>query len=265
MVSTGNTTHRGEKSPSSEDGPLPDVVAERIKRLIIDGILKVGDMLPSERRLCEKLGASRPALREGLRLLRGMGIIETQHGKGSFVARLASGGDTSPLLHLLNSQPRTLFDLLEVRSVLESEAARLAAVRATSADIILIRRRYEALREKQEALAELSLEESAGLDHGFHRAINDASHNPVLVHTLESLSELMLRSVLASVSNLYHRPAFKRVIDRQHARLYQAVIKRNPEQAERVAKEHIDGLRDMFMEVEQENERQSRAAMRLEG
>lgn len=259
--------NRADSSPSQAAArrQVADIVAERIERLIIDGILKVGQALPSERRLCEKLGASRSALREGLRVLRSLGIIETRHGRGSFVARLSAERDTSPLMHLFNSQPRTLYDLLDVRAILESEAARLAALRATAADFVLIRRRYEEMVAKQGADASASLEEHARLDHAFHRAINGASHNPVLVHTLQSLSDLMLSSVFASVCNLYHRPAHKRLIDRHHKRLYEAVSGRHSERAGRIAHEHISGLRDMFMEVEQEEQRLVRASMRLEG
>ena len=251
-------------APDAADKPVADLVAEQIERLIIDGVLKEGAKLPSERRLCEKLGASRSALREGLRVLRGLGIIETHHGQGSFVARLTADRDRSPLMHLFNSQPRTLYDLLEVRAILESEAARLAAQRATSADFIMIRRRYEEMQQRQGGADPVSLEEHARLDHAFHRAINDASHNPVLVHTLQSLSDLMLSSVLVSVSNLYHRPAYKGPIDQQHARLFQAVMERQAEKAGRVAREHVEYVRDAFHEIEQEERRLVRAAMRLE-
>ena len=68
---------------------VSDVVAERIERLIVDGVLKVGQPLPSERRLCEKLGISRSALREGLKVLRGRGIIDTAQGRDSRVAKLS--------------------------------------------------------------------------------------------------------------------------------------------------------------------------------
>lgn len=264
MFRTGPTTPKHPDPPPAGGRQVADAVVERIERLIMDGILKVGDALPSERRLCEKLGASRSALREGLRILRGLGIIETRHGKGSFVARLSADRDTSPLMHLFNSQPRTLYDLLEVRAILEGEAARLAALRATQADLVMIRRRYDEMQGKPGASPALTLEEHARLDHGFHRAINDASHNPVLVHTLQSLSDLMLSSVFASVCNLYHRPALKKIIDRHHSRLYQAIMERDPERAERIAREHINGLRDMFMEIEQEEQRLVRASMRLE-
>src|SRR5690606_2799763 len=157
---------------------------ERIERLIIDGVLKVGQPLPSERRLCEKLGVSRSALREGLRALRGLGIIETKHGIGSFVAGLSAQRNQSPLIHLFSSQPRTRYDLLEVRALLEGEAARLAATRGTSADFMMIRRHYEDMIAAQRATAPLPPEEIARVDHAFHRAINDAAHHPVPVPPL---------------------------------------------------------------------------------
>ena len=91
-----------------ERRPICEVVAESIERLIIDGVLKVGQPLPSERRLCEKLGFSRSALREGLTVLRGRGIIETAQGRDSRVARLNRVQDTSPLIHLFSTQPNAV-------------------------------------------------------------------------------------------------------------------------------------------------------------
>ncbi|MBA1275016.1 transcriptional regulator GlcC [Stutzerimonas azotifigens] len=253
-----------ESDTTTERRQLADVVAERIERLIVDGVLKVGQALPSERRLCEKLGISRSALREGLRVLRGRGILETSQGRGSFVARLSGGNDASPLMHLFNSQPRTLYDLLEVRGLLEGESARLAALRGTEADFILLRRRYEEMLAAHAGEA-TDPREHARLDHAFHLAVCEASHNPVLVHTLQSLTDLMLSTVFASVNNLYHRPAQKRQIDRQHARLFHAVTGRLPEQAQRAARDHINSIRDNLKEIEQEEQRLVRASMRLEG
>ncbi|MBD7975842.1 MULTISPECIES: transcriptional regulator GlcC [Pseudomonas] len=244
---------------------IADQVAERIERLIVDGVLKVGQALPSERRLVETLGCSRSALREGLRILRGRGIIDTEQGRGSFVADLNRGNDATPLMNLFSSQPRTLFDLLEVRALLEGESARLAALRATDADLLLIKRRYQEMLAAYDEPQPLDPREHARRDHAFHRAISEASHNPVLVLTLQSLSELMLSTVFASVNNLYHRPPQKRQIDRQHTRLYHAVIERLPEQAQRAAREHINSVRDNLREIEQEEQRLVRSTMRLEG
>ncbi|XOT97332.1 GntR family transcriptional regulator, partial [Alcaligenes pakistanensis] len=92
-----------------------ELVAQRIETLIMDGVLKPGQVLPSERQLTQRLAVSRSALREGLQILRVRGLIETQHGKGSFVANLIDSAASKPLEHLLQAQGRTLYDLLEVR------------------------------------------------------------------------------------------------------------------------------------------------------
>ncbi|WP_104204714.1 transcriptional regulator GlcC [Billgrantia saliphila] len=240
----------------------PDSVAANLEQLILDGVFRPGQLLPSERRLCERLGVSRTSLREGLRVLRSKGIIVTRQGQGSVVAALVPGRDDSPLMHLFRDHPRTLFDLLEVRSLLEGESARLAAERATPADRVLIQRRYEAMAEYVERV-EIDVEQLAHLDHAFHLAICQASHNPVLVHTLQSLTDLLLRSVFASVKNLYHREAPRRMINRQHARLYRAVMEGRPQVARRAAVEHLTGIGEQLREIEAEDQRLERSAMRL--
>ncbi|NIF29364.1 transcriptional regulator GlcC [Pantoea sp. Tr-811] len=256
-----------EKSHSGkqEKTQVADQVAERIERLIVDGVIKVGQALPSERRLMAKMGCSRSALREGLRVLRGRGIIDTEHGRGSFVADLSRTEATPPMMYLFSSQRRTLYDLLEVRALLEGESARLAALRATDVDRLLIRKRYEEMLAAHTDPQHHEPKEQARLDHAFHRAISEASHNPVLVHTLQGLSDLTLNTVFASVNNLYCRPPQKRQIDRQHSRLYHAVMEQLPEQAQRAAREHIHSIRDSLREIEEEEQRLVRSTMRLEG
>ena len=166
-----------DSAETSRSLQVADVVCERIERLIVDGVLKTGQLLPSERRLTEKLGVSRTALREGLKLLRARGIIKTEQGKGSFVADLSGHGLASPLMHLFSSQPRTLYDLFEVRSLLEGESARLAALRGTEADFVLITRSYEALLDAHNRSLEPSAH--ARLDHAFHLAICESRKSEV--------------------------------------------------------------------------------------
>jgi GntR family transcriptional regulator, glc operon transcriptional activator len=242
---------------------VADVVAERIESLIVDGVLKPGQALPSERRLVVKLGVSRSALREGLKVLRARGIIETSHGRGSFVAALTAQPALTPMMHLLGSQPRTLYDIFEVRAMLEAESARLAALRGTQADYAMITRRYEEMLAASESDIGETLR--AKLDYAFHLSICEASHNPVLVHTLSSLTDLLLSSVFASVNNLYHRTAEKRLIDRQHARLYKAVTGKQPDLARRAASAHIATTIDSLKDIEAEEQRLVRATLRLKG
>lgn len=250
-------------SPQSFGSPdrVADQVSQRIEQLIADGVLKAGQILPSERRLTEKLGVSRSALREGLKLLRARDIIQTAQGKGSYVKSM-SRLDASPLMHMFGSQPRTLYDLFEVRALLEGESAKLAATRGTAADFVSIRRRYE---EMVAADSSTDVATHARLDHAFHLAICEASHNPVLVHTLQSLTDLMLTSVYACVNNLYHRVEEKKLIDKQHTRLFNAVLNRRAAQAQRAALEHVHSVRDSLRGIEQEEQRLVRATLRLEG
>jgi GntR family transcriptional regulator, glc operon transcriptional activator len=242
---------------------VADVVAERVESLIVDGVLKPGQALPSERRLMVKLGVSRSALREGLKVLRTRGIIETSHGRGSFVAALTTQPALTPMMHLLGSQPRTLYDIFEVRELLEAESARLAALRGTQADFAIITLRYEEMLAANHGDVDESTR--ARLDYAFHLAICEASHNPVLVHTLSSLTDVLLSSVFASVNNLYHREREKRVIDQQHARLYKAVTGKHPEQARKAASTHITSTIACLKEIEAEEQRLVRATLRLNG
>lgn len=221
-------------------------ISYRLERLILDGGLAPEQKIPSERQLATRLGVSRAVIREALHELQGRGVIETRHGKGSFVASIVPGsselGEQSPLMHLFEGHPRTLFDLLEVREQLEGQAAYLAAQRATRMDRHRITKAFQALEETDPL-------SNAKPDHGFHLAIVEASHNPVLVHVLNSLKNMMLLTVQASVANLNPREEMRKKIVRQHRQLYEAVISAKPAAAQKVAMAHVrfvsEAMRDM--------------------
>ena len=111
---------------------------------------------------------------------------------------------------------------------------------------------------------EISLIEHAQLDHAFHLAICQASHNQVLEFTLQSLTDLMFNSVFASLNNLYHRPQQKKQIDRQHARIYNAVLQRLPHVAQRAARDHVRTVKKNLHDIELEGHHLIRSAVPLE-
>ncbi|GGO84842.1 transcriptional regulator [Marinobacterium nitratireducens] len=235
--------------------PIAQAIAHRLEQLILDGSLAPEQKIPSERQLAAKLGVSRSIIREALHELHGRGIIETRHGKGSFVASiLPEPEDESPLMQLYFGHARTLFDLLEVREQLEGQAANLAAQRATDKDRYRISRAFEAM-EAADPMA------NAELDHAFHRAIAEASHNPVLIHILNSLKSLMLHSVQASVLNLSHRKAFKQQIDKHHRQIYNAVISGQANWAQKAAMAHVHHVSEAMRQIEQEEKSLIRAAL----
>ncbi|RRJ82438.1 FCD domain-containing protein [Aestuariirhabdus litorea] len=239
-------------------------IARRLEQLIAEGSLVPGERMPSERQLSERLGVSRTILREALKELKGRGVIYTQHGRGSFVAEMLP--DVSPdstLGHLYQDHPRTLYDLLEVRELLEAEAAGLAAERGTNEDLYRITKAFEAMLIGQRNA--LDPQAIARLDHAFHNAISDASHNPVLIHTLQSLNRLTLNTVLLSVNNLYHRAPQKQQIDRHHRQLYHAVTSRQPAWARKVAAQHIRHIRARMFELESDKQGLKRVPIQGQG
>lgn len=236
------TSARGAAAQNGEGKSASDRVAAQLEHLIVKGSLPAGQALPPERQLCEELGISRAALREGLHVLRGRGLVDTAHGRGTYVAKLVNDSAAAPLWRSFSAQAQTLYDLLELRSLLEGESARLAAIRGTDADFALLAQRYEELRSAQVQGASLDAAAHARLDHAFHLSIAAASHNAALVHTVRLLGDLLLSSVFTAISNLYHREPHKQELDSQHSVLYQAVLSRQPEAAQCAAQAHLRGI-----------------------
>lgn len=240
----------------SEHSPSYQSVARQLEALILDRTLPPGSRLPSERQLADRLAVSRPVIREALKSLRGKGIIDTQQGRGSFVSEmLPVAAATGPLQHLFKDHSRAVYDLLEVRELLEGQSAYYAALRGTTADRHQITKAYEAMEQADSGDSELD----AKLDHEFHKAISEASHNPFLVYTLQSLSQLLLDSVLASVNNLYHRPEQRSMIAAHHKAIYSAVIDQKPDDARRAATMHIQEIYKSLETIEREDQRLIRA------
>jgi len=247
-----------DNKPHDNSNTRASAIAKRLEELIIDGSLQPGEKIPSERQLCAKLNASRPLIREAMKELRGRGVINTQHGKGSFVAGfLENFSSASTLTKVYEDHPRMLFDLLEVREVLEGQAARLAAERASEKDLHRITKAFNAMSGAYENNDKVM--DAAKLDHAFHRSIYEASHNPVLIHTLQNLMQLMLNSVVVTVSNLYHRDRPKQQIEAYHRLIYNAIIDRKASNAERAAIDHVRDVRDRIIEIERAEQRLVRA------
>ncbi len=220
-------------------------IAYRLERQILDGSLAPEEKMPSERLLASRFGVSRAIVREALHELQGRGIIETLHGKGSFVSSMvAAPKEDSPLLELFAGHPRTLYDLLEVREQLEGQAAFLAAQRATQRDRYFITKAYENMTTSDPLT-------NARLDHAFHQAVVEASHNPVLVHVLSSLKNLMLMTVQASVANLNPREHFRDMINRQHKRIYKTVLAGQAKAAQRAAMAHVRYVNESMHTLEE--------------
>jgi GntR family transcriptional repressor for pyruvate dehydrogenase complex len=208
---------------------IPEVVLEEIQRLIAEGELRPGDRLPSETELAERFGVGRSSIREAMRVLHLLGVIEVIQGKGTFVRQpsiLPLMIDWSRIV-----QMGVIAEVMEARQFIEVLLAQLAAERATEEDIEALRAALERCRASAS-----SLEADAQAGVNFHLALADAAHNQVLALMYRTIYDLYLDT--ARRTRITPEVAQDRL--RDHERIFQAVVDRNPEAAARAMKEHLE-------------------------
>ncbi|GAA5164491.1 FadR/GntR family transcriptional regulator [Pseudonocardia eucalypti] len=176
-------------------------VVDQIQEKILDGELRVGAKLPSERELVEALGVSRSSVREALRALEAMGIIEAQGGSGRDSGSVISGRSTEALGNLLRLHVAlaeiALADLIEVRIQLERHAAHEAAGNHTEADIIQLRRLIEEMAPDR-----VTSEEFNELDTEFHVRIARCSGNPLTATLMQALRDAVKSEMVRAFSEI---------------------------------------------------------------
>jgi GntR family transcriptional repressor for pyruvate dehydrogenase complex len=151
-----------------------DVVSESILALIRSGELKPGARLPSEPQLIELTGVSRSSVREAIRSLETMGLLEIRRGKGTYVRAIETSTMADAQMLLMLADRRVLENLVEVRVLLEPLMAQLAAERATAADLEALRRHLDGMRDAHNRDAWRSSHLA------FHQALAEATHNIIM-------------------------------------------------------------------------------------
>lgn len=164
---------------------LTELLVARILSLVTTGELKPGDQLPSERKLAETFEVSRPTLREALRALDVLGVVEVRHGGGVFVSQLQASDLLGPLTFFLTLRASEVEKLYDARQLIEGEIVALAAANATAADFDAL----AALVDLQDA-AKTEPPRYRDLDTAFHRKLGELSGNDFLARAAQSLNIL---------------------------------------------------------------------------
>ena len=216
-------------------------IVDQIRELISAGRIKPGDRLPPERELAELFKASRNSVRDAIRVLEQMGLIESRQGDGTYV-RSVSAEDLAEPLALMLLQSRTqMRELWEVRRVLEPSLAELAASRITDEELDELEAILEAQRRKVEAGA-TALEE----DIAFHYGIAEAARNTVMLRTLDTLVDLLRQSRERSLQQ-HDRPAYSLA---GHVRILAALRRRDPEGARAEMLRHLREVEERVFSTE---------------
>ncbi|WP_175426676.1 FadR/GntR family transcriptional regulator [Azospirillum brasilense] len=210
----------------------PDIIIEQISDLIARRIIKAGQKLPAERVLAERFDVSRGTVREALRRLEFFGIVRTSPQSGTVVENLSEHVLLGLINNILNADDTSPEMLIEVRGALEALSARLATERAHSGQIAEIRKAQQRMREQAEANA-YTLEE----DLLFHLKVAEATNN----NLLRSLIALMGPDVLRfSHQHATYKDGRMHAAANEHDAIIEAIERRQPEEAERLMKQHID-------------------------
>lgn len=223
-----DTPRSGTTAPK---GTVTQRAIERIKAMITDGLLEPGQRLPTERDLASQLGISRSSVREAIRALTVLGVLEARHGSGIYVTALNAGDllETFGVVADLSRGPR-LVELLQVRRILESTATALAAARITPEQLAVVEGHLAAMNATDDP------EEILAHDLEFHRVIAAAAGNETMAAILEGLSS---RTFRARVWRGYQEEgAFART-RREHAAIHRALAARDPEAARAAAAAHV--------------------------
>lgn len=231
--------------PRSAGVSQTDVVVQSIRQMIIDGRLRRGDRLPIERDLAAALGVSRNPLREGVRALSIMGVLETRQGDGTYVTKLDPSMLLAPMGFVVDLQDGTgTHHLHVVRRILETEAAALAArditIERLAAAADLLHR-----TEAELALPEPDHETVIENDIAFHRIIADAAANPVLSALIDALGGRTMRDRLRrSVAE----PGADETAHREHLSILAALTSHDPDRARTRMAAHLFTVEDYLLE-----------------
>jgi len=216
----------------SVDSPS-DKVISKVKELINSGVLKPGDRLPAERKMALDLGFGRTQVREALHKLEFYGIIKTLPQSGSVINGLDINTLDGLISDVLNLQNYDFFSLVETRFVLEVNAIRLCAERWTQKDMEMLEKAHENYVKYYDT------PERVSHDFAFHRAIAEASHNPVF--------KAMLLIVIPDIMTIYQRDricAPNTVVVDEHELMLDAIKKRDGELAAKIMSQHLQGVVD---------------------
>ena len=246
-----------EIAPVIKREALPEQIVRQLVGLVKSGQLKPGDRLPAERTLAEELGVGRPTLREALRALQLLGILDIRHGGGVFVSELQPDTLLGPLHLFLSLDRHNLGTILEARKVIEGA---LLAYVAKSIDDSAIKelqgnlaKLERVVDESRQGKSDQGKSDQGKSDQGkpdpervnelateFRAIIENAVGNPILVRAVKSLDLLSAATRERTMS----AGSMDRLLD-NHRGMVEALVRHDPVAAQHALEAHIDYLGDV--------------------
>ncbi len=237
-------------------GKLSKTVVEQIELLILRGVLRPGERLPSERDLSDRMGVSRPSLREAVSELQESGLLETKAGSGIFVSDRLDSSFSPALTGLLSRHDEAVYDYIDFRRDLEGLAVERAARLASDTDLKVI----DSIFKKMEAAP---AGKGADLDADFHSAIVEASHNVMIVHVMRAMYDLLKRGVFYNRQIIVQMYNTRLDLLNQHREINDALQERNPVRARAAIEAHMDFVAQAYADLRRAERNEEIAQQRL--
>jgi GntR family transcriptional repressor for pyruvate dehydrogenase complex len=222
---------------------------EQLITYVVNGDWKAGDRIPPERELCQQLGIARTSLREALKAMELIGMLESRVGDGTFVCARSEFLSRPLLWAFTGTDHAELKDIMEAREFVERDLAGLAATRATDAELEVIAASLRTMRESV-ARGESILE----ADMAFHLAIADAAHNQVLRNAVQLLRNLIRQWIVLKLMI----PDVPAKVLKQHEKIFKAIRARDAAGARKAMWDHLEETAYLVTQVVQKKSRPRR-------
>jgi len=222
---------------------LSEIIIERLKQMIKNDKLNYGDKLPVEKQLAVMFGVSRTTIREAMSVLSAEGWVTAKRGGGTYVDRVRSQVLFEPFTALLGPQNTALFELMELRRILECEVAMLAALRATDDDMIAIKAAYF---DMADAISQDK--DTATSDFAIHYAIAKAAKNSTILSVIKQLHDNYMEVVKASRTHS-SKPGGYEIVLSEHRTIIKAIENRQPIPARNAMQTHLERSQRIIEEI----------------
>jgi GntR family transcriptional regulator, transcriptional repressor for pyruvate dehydrogenase complex len=219
---------------------LTEAAFEQLIAYVVNGTWKVGDRLPSERDLCQQFGIARTSLREALKAMELVGMLDSRVGDGTFVCPRSEFLSRPLLWAFTGTNHDELQEIMEARTIIEENLAGLAAERGSAEEIVAIGVAVQQMRDS--IAAGVSILDA---DLSFHLAIATAAHNEVLKKAVE-----LLRNVTRQwLSYKVLIPNVAPMVLKRHEAIYRAIAAHKPTAARSAMRKHLEETMTLVINI----------------
>jgi len=240
---------------------LASAVTRQIELLILRGILRPGERLPAERDLADRMGVSRPSLREAVAELQDKGLLTSRAGAGIFVADVLGNAFSPALIRLFSGHDEAVFDYIAFRRDLEGLAAERAARHASETDLKVIQTIFDKMAA---AHLKTNPETEAQLDAEFHLSIIEASHNVVMLHMMRSMFQMLREGVFYNRQMMFRQRTTRDTLLDQHRAINDALQTRDGPAARAAVDDHLTYVQLVLRDLQTADRNETIARQRLE-